>query len=96
MPGAKLLQSITFNRNYSQKAVEKANLDHLFFINLAVIRKMSLKSTIIKSSCCQSMELASKKQSTSSNIAVFKGAGASHIDDKYGIDERPTLQLDTR
>jgi hypothetical protein len=73
----------------AKEAVEKANLDHLFFINLGGYKENEFEEYHYKIlTVAQSMGLASKKakKSTFFKHCGFKGAGASHIDDKYGID----------
>ncbi|WP_339921631.1 DUF1543 domain-containing protein [uncultured Flavobacterium sp.] len=73
----------------AKEAVENTNLDHLFFINLGGYKENEFEEYHYKIlTVAQSMGLASKKakKSTFFKHCGFKGAGASHIDDKYGID----------
>lgn len=73
----------------SKEAVENANLDHLFFINLGGYKENEFEEYHYKIlTVAQSMGLASKKskKSTFFKHCGFEGAAASHIDDKYGID----------
>jgi hypothetical protein len=73
----------------AKEAVKNTNLDHLFFINLGGYKENEFEEYHYKIlTVAQSMGLASKKakKSTFFKHCGFKGAGASHIDDKYGID----------
>lgn len=73
----------------AKEAVENTNLDHLFFINLGGYKENEFEEYHYKIlTVAQSMGLASKKakKSTFYKHCGFKGTGASHIDDKYGID----------
>jgi hypothetical protein len=85
MPGVKFPSSICIIEIIAKEAVENTNLDHLFFINLGIIRKMSLKSTHYKKSLLVAPKYdwhPKKPKSTFFKHCGFKGAGASHIDDK--------------
>jgi hypothetical protein len=73
----------------AKEAVENADLNHLFFINLGGYKENEFEEYHYKIlTVAQSMGLASKKakKSTFYKHCGFKGAGVSHIDDKYGID----------
>lgn len=80
--------------NYSIEIIAKDSTlsttsDNLFFINLGGYKKGEFEEYHYKIlTVAQSMGLASKKakKSTFYKHCGFKGAGASHIDDKYGID----------
>jgi len=73
----------------AKAAVENTNSDHLFFINLGGYKENEFEEYHYKIlTVAGSMGLASKKAKKSAfyKHCGFKGAGASHIDDKYGID----------
>jgi hypothetical protein len=73
----------------AKEAFEDDSLDHLFFINLGGYKENEFEEYHYKIlTVAQSMGLASKKAKKSSFFkhCGFKGTGASHIDDKYGID----------
>jgi hypothetical protein len=73
----------------AKEAFENTSLDHLFFINLGGYKENEFEEYHYKIlTVAQSLGLASKKakKSTFFKHCGFKGTGASHIDDKYGID----------
>ena len=73
----------------TKKTAENTNLDHLFFINLGGYKENEFEEYHYKLlTVATSLGLASKKsrKTTFYKHCGFKGAGASHIDDKYGID----------
>lgn len=73
----------------TKESVENTNLDHLFFINLGGYKENEFEEYHYKMlTVATSLGLASKKsrKTTFYKHCGFKGAGVSHIDDKYGID----------
>jgi hypothetical protein len=68
------------------KEAENADLNHFFFINLGGYKENEFEEYHYKIlTVAQSMGLASKRRSTFYKHCGFKGAGVSHIDDKYGM-----------
>jgi hypothetical protein len=70
----------------AKEAVENADLNHLFFINLGGYKENEFEEYHYKIlTVAQSMGLASKRpRRVLYKHCGFKGAGVSHIDDKYG------------
>jgi hypothetical protein len=68
----------------AKEAVENADLNHLFFINLGGYKENEFEEYHYKIlTVAQSMGLASKRPRRVLSTNTVSGAGVSHIDDKY-------------